>query len=252
MQALHFGDPKRALFGCHHLASGPARQTAVLLCPAWGQEYMRSYRGLRVLAQRLAAAGFETLRFDYSGTGDSEGHGLDARLEHWLEDIRSAAGELRDISGRQQIAVVGLRLGALLAEATPGLNASLHISWDAPASGAHFVALIRQLALRADAAKQWRRHRSMQLPAPDTNELYGQAWPPALATAIEALPGLGGERPRLCYQSSDHDPETAPPGARVLGSQEPANWQDLGWAYTPWVPTAAANRLVQQLQELLP
>lgn len=252
MQALHFGDPQRLLFGYHHAATSPVRQTAVLICHSWGLEYMRSYRGLRVLAQRFAAAGYETLRFDYSGTGDSQGHGLDARLEHWLADIATAARELRDISGRQEVAVVGLRLGALLAQAAPGVDARLHVSWDTPASGASFVSLMRHLATSSDAAKQWRRNRDMRLPPAGPNELYGHAWPTPLAEAIEALPGLPATLPRLCYISNDHPAPPGVPESAVLGSGEPSHWHDVGWIHTPWVPATAAVRLVEHLAKTLP
>ena len=44
-----------------------------MLCYPWGSEYIYAHRSLRLLAQRRAAAGIHTLRFDYFGTGDSDG-----------------------------------------------------------------------------------------------------------------------------------------------------------------------------------
>ena len=111
MQAQFFGRSERPLFGVRHGAQGAARDTAVLICPSWGLEALRSQRGLRQLAQALAAQGYEVLRFDYSGTGDSHGDGRQARLEYWLQDLDTAARELRDSSGRDRLCIVGMRIG---------------------------------------------------------------------------------------------------------------------------------------------
>jgi len=254
MQALQFGSKQRLLFGFHHAAQGAARQTAVLICNTWGLEYMRSYRGVRVLAQKLAAAGFETLRFDYSGTGDSQGHSLDARLEHWLEDLVLAARELRELSGKQDIVVIGLRLGALIAEAArqrPGLNARLHIHWDAPSDGASYIALMRQLSDGSDRAKNWRRNRHSQLPPSDGNELQGHAFPAPLAAALTALPGPAPQAASLWLVSSDHSAPPAVAAESVLALGEAAHWQELDWVNTPWVPAAAAGKLASHLAQVL-
>lgn len=254
MQALQFGSKQRLLFGFHHAAHGAARQTAVLICNSWGLEYMRSYRGVRVLAQKLAAAGFETLRFDYSGTGDSQGHSLDARLEHWLEDLVLAARELRELSGKQDIVVIGLRLGALIAEAArqrPGLNARLLVHWDVPESGKTYIDLMREHSDRSDAAKNWRRDRKAQLPPSDGNELQGHAFPAALAEALRGLQAPQGEAGNLWFVSSDHPAPLGAAASAVLPSGEAAHWQELDWVNTPWVPAAAAGKLANHLAGVL-
>lgn len=255
MTPLQFGDRQRLLFGFHHPALGASRRTAVLICNSWGMEHLRAYRGLRGLAQRLAGAGFETLRFDYSGTGDSQGHSLDARLEHWLSDILVAAQELRDISGSDDIAVIGLRFGGLLCEAARqrlGLRARLFIHWDVPNSGQSYIELMRNLADGTDAAKRWRRHRDMQLPPPDSNELFGQAWPQALAEAVATLTAPLPNDNNLWYVSSDeHAPDNAPATA-VISSPDAAHWSDIGWVYSPWNPAVPAARLVEHLATVLP
>lgn len=254
MEPLHFGDTRKPLFGMRHRAETSARRTAVLVCPSWGMEYMRSYRGLRLLAQRLAQNGYETLRFDYSGTGDSEGQSLDARLEHWLADIHTAAQELRDLSGSDQIAIVGLRLGALLVEAAKvrtGLKPALQISWDAPASGRDYVALMRELGAADDALKASRRNRDKQLPPHDGNELHAHAWPPELAGAVTALPGVAAGARQLWISSSDHQ-TPAPDGAGTLAAEETSHWQNAAWTFTPWLPAQTIQRLVDQLKQVLP
>lgn len=254
MEPIHFGDSKKPLFGTHHRASGAARRPAVLLCPSWGMEYMRAYRGQRLLAMRLAEAGYETLRFDYSGTGDSEGPSLDARLDHWLADIGTAARELRDLSGTDQLVVFGLRFGCLLAEAARvrnGLSAALHVSWDAPASGAEYVALMQKLGTENDKMKQARRNRDMQLPPHFSNEMHAHAWPTALAEAVTALPGITDDARRLWVTSRDVT-TVAPTGAATLATDEAAHWHDARWIGTPWIPAAPVARIVEHLKQVLP
>ena len=74
-EPIVFGPAHAQLFGLHH-APDPetARGTGVILrCNALGYEAMCAHRTYRHLAERLARAGFNALRFDYHGTGDSSG-----------------------------------------------------------------------------------------------------------------------------------------------------------------------------------
>lgn len=248
MEPFYFGRSQRPLFGQRHAPTGAARQTAVLICPSWGPEYMRCYRGLRTLATRLAATGFETLRFDYSGTGDSEGMALDSRLEHWLEDLATAAAELRALSGCQRLAVLGLRFGALLSEAAirQGLKADAQILWDCPASGRDYVELMRALDQARDRIKAQRRSRDAQLIQRADNELCGHAWPPALAEAVSALPAPLARPGQLWVHSSDHT-ATGPEGAELLGLAEASHWQDEHWIGSPWLAVKASQLLTEKL-----
>lgn len=109
MRPIYFGN----CFGWLHPASS---RRGVVLCGPHGYEYQSVHRSWRSLAIQLAAAGLSTLRFDYPGTGDSSGDDADpGRLAAWLDSIRSAVQYLKAQTGVEEIALVGLRLGALLA-----------------------------------------------------------------------------------------------------------------------------------------
>lgn len=248
MNAFFFGPSARPLFGALHTPDQKSGKTAVLLCPAWGPEYMRSQRGLRLLAERLAAAGLETLRFDYSGTGDSAGHALDARLEHWFDDLALAATELRELSGARRLCLIGLRLGGLLAAHAPALAAERLLLWDAPGSGADFAALMRRLGAESDHKKNRQRSRATQLPAPAANELFGHAWPAPLAESLQALQAPLPQAGRIWLNSSDHD-QPPPAGAECLSLPDAAHWREETWLYTPYAPLASINRVVEQLAQ---
>jgi pimeloyl-ACP methyl ester carboxylesterase len=114
--SFYFGKTGAALLGVYYPPAGdiPHCNQGVLLCPAFGQEFLRSHRAFRQLGLLLARAGLHVLRFDYFGTGDSAGALRDASISRWLDDISAARAELVNISGAQRVSATGLRLGATL------------------------------------------------------------------------------------------------------------------------------------------
>jgi alpha-beta hydrolase superfamily lysophospholipase len=148
-EAIHFGASGRPLFGFYHPpAEATWRATAVVLCNPLGTDMTRSDRTYRQLAERLAAAGFATLRFDFFGTGDSGGDELTPGLvPGWQDDLRAAIDEVRARSGARSLALVGLRLGATLA----GIHAASRddvdslVLWSPNVTGAGFVGEVTKL-----------------------------------------------------------------------------------------------------------
>jgi pimeloyl-ACP methyl ester carboxylesterase len=108
---------------------------------------MRSHWSFRKLSAALAREGFDVFRFDYHATGDSSGDGREASTTRWVEDVKTAAEELRDVSGVKKVAVVGMRLGAALAAeaCAGGLSASPLVLWDPVVSGRSYLAELRRL-----------------------------------------------------------------------------------------------------------
>lgn len=102
--------------GCAGWLHPAAGNRGVIICVAQGYEELCTHRPMRGLADRFAAAGLPTLRFDYPGTGDSIGDERDpARVRAWLDSIHAASRYLRQSVGIEEIAIVGLRIGATLA-----------------------------------------------------------------------------------------------------------------------------------------
>ena len=88
-----------------------APQRAVLILNPFGQEAVRTHRLLRVTADRLARSGFDVLRFDYFGSGDSPGTDECADLQGWAQDVIAAHRMLREFSKAAHISWLGIRLG---------------------------------------------------------------------------------------------------------------------------------------------
>lgn len=105
---------ERRLYAAFHPAPmGAANgRSGVLLVPPLLHEQPRGRRLVTQLASRIAAHGMDALRFDFHGTGDSGGTGLEADLERMAEDIALAVAELRE-RGVDQVAVLAMRGGAL-------------------------------------------------------------------------------------------------------------------------------------------
>ena len=113
-QPLYFGDAGRQLFGWIHPAQTPS-DLGVVVCAPFGREELCAHRMLLHLAAGAAADGMPALRFDYHGTGDSEGSDLQQeRVKAWIDSVQLAIDELKRCTGVRRIALAGLRIGAAL------------------------------------------------------------------------------------------------------------------------------------------
>jgi pimeloyl-ACP methyl ester carboxylesterase len=103
-------------FGWLHRAAGPARRAGVVLCRPLGYEALCSYQTYGALAETLARSGFDVLRFDYQGTGDSAGSDAEPdRVAAWVTSIVAATKELRRVADVDAVSLFGVRVGATLA-----------------------------------------------------------------------------------------------------------------------------------------
>ncbi len=142
MNPLFFGPASSPLYGVYHPPKADARQHGVVLCNAFGQEYMRVHRAYRQLAMLLTRKGFHVLRFDYRGTGDSGGELETVTAGDWIADIGLAIDELRESADVAHVSLVGLRLGAVLAAGAASARTDLErlVLWDPVAGGQAYEA----------------------------------------------------------------------------------------------------------------
>ncbi len=113
--ALLFAGPTAELFGSVHLPAGEPVQRGVVLCYPFGEERLWVHRIYATFSRRLAAAGVAVIRFDYAGNGDSGGTFSDSTLETAVADASAAVDCLRERSLCGDVALVGLRFGAVVA-----------------------------------------------------------------------------------------------------------------------------------------
>ena len=116
------------LVGIHHLGDSPR---IVIMCHGFTGNKIENKRLFVEAARSFARNGFDAFRFDFYGSGDSEGEFADTTLSHNianLKDVLNWAGE----KGYERIAVLGISMGAAtailtLAEST----ADALITWSA-------------------------------------------------------------------------------------------------------------------------
>jgi alpha-beta hydrolase superfamily lysophospholipase len=115
--ALYFDSGEHRLFGwLHRSCAGATANVGLVICKPFGYEAICSHRGLRAFAEAASALGIPTLRFDYSGTGDSADLDPEAdQLDVWAKDVVAAVEELQRRTGVRRVCLMGFRLGALLA-----------------------------------------------------------------------------------------------------------------------------------------
>lgn len=164
-------------------ATRAARRHGVLIAPSHGHEYTRAHRNLQQLAVQLAQAGFDVVRLDYAGTGDSDGGEERINVEQWKSDLRQTAQAMRSSLELEKLSVLGVRLGAnLLAEANlPGLAGFL--AWDPIWDGGEFLDNVRAMhrSELADLTRYLNRRDSA------SDELLGYDWPIAFQQQVSKL-----------------------------------------------------------------
>ncbi len=179
MIALHFGDSQRPLFGVYHPAQRPSSAPrAVVVCNAFGAEYMVSHHALRRVAIALAESGYDVLRFDYFGSGDSAGEPEEVSLARWSADVAVATDEMLGLCGAERVSLLGVRLGAALAlraAAREPQRVERIVAWDP--------------VLRGDGYLAWLDWAERALHPHGTTEpqVLGHVLPPALRAEMRAL-----------------------------------------------------------------
>lgn len=113
-EPVRFSSGRADLFGMFH-GSARSPRSAVLLCTADGEERAWSHRTYVHLARLLAERGHCVLRFEYMGHGDSSGTYEEATVETRVADTLAAVELLRRRTHMASPALVGERLGAVIA-----------------------------------------------------------------------------------------------------------------------------------------
>lgn len=257
---FHFGNKNHPCFGAYHPAN-PARdrREGVLLCYPVGQEYLRAHRSFVALANRLSAAGYHTLRFDYFATGDSAGRTAEGRLHIWLENVAEAVRELQNSAEISQVSLVGMRLGALLAvkfaQKTPIRRLVL---WDPVWKGGSYLQELQQ------QQRNWLEDLPFRPDFPDGQngalEVLGYPMAPPLVAEIAAENLLQAEQfhlpPTLLIESAQC-PETDealsrlanPSACRRVTLPNSKVWQKSSDYNAVLIPNEALTKLMQWLQE---
>ena len=141
MNPLLFGSRERPLFGIHSQPGSNRKRRGVVICPPWGPEYQRAHRACRHLGERLTERGWDVLRFDYYGTGDSGGASNEVTLRGCVQDTLSAIEELCALADVRRVMLVGLRLGGAVAHLASAASRAVDrlVLWDPVTDGKGYL-----------------------------------------------------------------------------------------------------------------
>ena len=128
------------IFAIYHPPQGAPRGEGVVICYPAPQDIMRSYQAHVQLARLLAQQGFAVLRFDYAGTGDSEGQSSDLSLERWEANLLHATAALKKRNAVPRLSLLGTRLGAaLVLRVSRQIGLKQMLLWDPIFDGVQYI-----------------------------------------------------------------------------------------------------------------
>lgn len=101
------------VYGMLHVPDGAKKFPAVVMCHGFTGNRIETHRLFVKAARRFAADGIATLRFDFRGSGESEGDFEQATVSSEIEDALAALAFLREQPevDDERIGLVGLSLG---------------------------------------------------------------------------------------------------------------------------------------------
>jgi len=141
---ITFTNHGQQLVGMIHLPKTDARAPAVLMCHGFMGDRIESHFIFVKMARRLANAGYIVMRFDFRGSGESEGEFSDVTIPAEVDDARVALAWLRGQPevDPKRVSLLGLSLGGAIAATLAGEDGNIAalVLWSALAEPSVFVA----------------------------------------------------------------------------------------------------------------
>lgn len=119
-QFAQFTVDQQRLYGMLHMPDGPSPATgwpSVIVLHGFTGNRIEGHRNFVLLARTLAARGVACLRFDFRGSGESQGDFAEMTVSREVEDAQAAFEYLRRQPGidPQRVMLLGFSMGAIVA-----------------------------------------------------------------------------------------------------------------------------------------
>ncbi|MEZ6088490.1 MAG: alpha/beta hydrolase [Pirellulaceae bacterium] len=264
MNTHYFGSSQQPLLGIHHPPRlGTSRDHAVLICAPIAHEHLRTHWALRLLAQRLAREGFDVMRFDYTGIGDSYASTEEVdSLHRWVDDVQLATDDLLAESGCSRLSMIGLRFGTVLAmlAARDPLSVDHLILWEPVLDGEDYLRQLRHMHDRM--IDLWVCPVTTQ----DDDlgeEILGFTYPRALLNEIAAIDTVKlspdcnrltiidgqGESPTDVAKRLTNAKRSFSCPTSVVEAIDRSDWDDLRQIETAWLPAHSQTVVINAAKE---
>ncbi|MCX7795730.1 MAG: alpha/beta fold hydrolase [bacterium] len=117
-----FGREGRRLVGIFHIADCKVKNPGVVLFHGFTGNKIEPHRLFVKIGRRLASSGINVLRFDFYGSGDSEGEFIEMTFSGEVEDAFTAVDFLKQQSyvDSSRIGILGLSMGGAIASYVAG------------------------------------------------------------------------------------------------------------------------------------
>ena len=134
---LYFENEGQRIAGTLHVPEGKGKVPGVILCHGFTGNKGETHFLFVKTSRELARRGIASLRFDFRGSGESEGEFNEVSPSGEISDARRALAVLAEQPqiDRSRLGVIGLSLGGLVAACTAGREPSIRstVLWAAAA-----------------------------------------------------------------------------------------------------------------------
>lgn len=223
-------------FVCYKPKDAGAIATVIIAEP-FGNERTCAYLTMVRWARFLASSGFQVVRFDYRGCGESTGTFSDQTFQGWEEDLEFVVRTCLTRFFGQPLILFGLRLGAILSSRVfaRGLGQTL-LMWNCIDSCEIMLREILRRKIASDVLQKIapkgisRESYIQELIIGRSIFVEGLSWTKSLwqsgSTCASVLPGPSDVRPwfDLRFGAPFQIAPAASPHFKTINSQAPAFW----------------------------
>jgi len=189
---LYFENEGQFLAGTLHLPDGAGPLPGVIFCHGFSGNKIESHFLFVAAARRLAKRGIASLRFDFRGSGESEGEFVDMTVSDEISDARAALNVLarQPEINAARLGIVGLSLGGLVAACAAAREPEVRstVLW---AAVADLAAVVNKTRTAEDdlqiSSRGWTDLRGLKLGQPFLDDMTDLRPADELAASDSAL-----------------------------------------------------------------